>query len=64
MHEIENKILAFALFCDDPNCEEAIKEKTGAKTLNKPLGQKELKGKKCIFCNKEAKAYFYFGKTY
>ncbi|MGV8141250.1 MAG: proline--tRNA ligase [Candidatus Woesearchaeota archaeon] len=58
---VEDKKLAYAPFCDTPSCEESIKEKTGAKSLNTPLFK--LAEHKCINCGKPAKL-FYFGKSY
>jgi prolyl-tRNA synthetase len=59
---VEDKKIAFAPFCNSKNCEESIKEKTGAKSLNTP---RELKDEeyRCINCGKPAKL-FYFGKSY
>lgn len=59
----EGKIF-FAPWCGTPQSEEQFKEKTGAKSLNSPLKQPSLKGKKCFLTGKEAKAWFYFGKSY
>jgi prolyl-tRNA synthetase len=58
---VNDKKIAYAPFCDAPSCEDFIKEKTGAKSLNMPLGQKAEH--KCINCGKPAKL-FYFGKSY
>jgi prolyl-tRNA synthetase family I len=59
---VEDKKLVFVPFCNEKTCEESIKEKTGAKSLNTSLTptQEELK---CINCGKPAKL-FYFGKSY
>jgi len=64
---IEDKKIAYAAFCDDPECEDWIKDKTGgAKSLNSPFSQdaKKLDSKRCIQCGKPAKAMFYFGKSW
>ena len=61
---IDNKNIVYASWCENQKCEEDIKEKTGAKSLNIPLKQPNIKGKKCINCNKEAKLMLYFGKSY
>ncbi len=62
---IEDKKLIFAPWCGTSACEEAFKEKTGAKSLNSPLDQPKLKkGQKCFACKNEAKSWFYFGKSY
>jgi len=61
---IKNKKIAFAPWCEEPKCEEEIKDKTGgAKSLNIPLNQKDTK-KSCIGCNSKAKYYTYFAKSY
>ena len=42
-----------------------IKDETnGVKTLNSPFKQPSMKGKKCIYCGKDAKMYFLFGRSY
>src|SRR3989344_5090289 len=61
---IDNKKIVFVPWCENQKCEESIKEKTSAKSLNIPLKQPKIKGKKCINCNKEAKLMLYFGKSY
>lgn len=58
---VEDKKIAYAPFCNHKACEESIKEKTGAKTLNTPLNSKEEH--RCINCGKQARL-FYFGKSY
>ncbi|MFH1210639.1 MAG: proline--tRNA ligase [archaeon] len=62
---IENKKLVKALWCGSVECEDNIKDKAnGAKSLNIPFDQpKNVRGK-CIQCNKEAKFYAYFAKSY
>ena len=60
---IKDQKIVLAPWCTTTACEESIKEKTGAKTLNMPLDQKSVKGK-CINCDKPAKAYVYIGKSY
>lgn len=59
---VEDKKIAFAPFCNSKICEEAIKEKTGAKSLNTPLNLKDEEHL-CINCGKPAQL-FYFGKSY
>jgi len=62
---IKNKKIALCPMCNKPDCEDIIKEKTGgAKTLNAPLKQPSLKGKKCLGCNKQAEHMIYIGKSY
>ncbi len=61
---IKEKKLVFALWCGSVECEELIKDKTnGAKSINIPFGQKNLKGK-CIHCDKDAEFKAYFAKSY
>lgn len=60
----KNKIV-LAPYCDNSECEDWIKDKTGgAKALNIPLKQPDMKGKKCVYCGKEASFMVYFGKSY
>ena len=63
---IDNKKIVFAPYCNNPECEDNIKEKTGAKALNSPLNQNrsELTNKKCFACGASADAMFYFGRSY
>lgn len=62
---IENKKIVLAPFCSETGCEEKIKEKEeGVKSLNIPLNQKPLKGKKCFSCGNEATVICHFGKSY
>ncbi len=60
---VKNKKLGFGVFCNTAECEEAIKEKTGAKTLNSPFDSKVSNDEKCV-CGKPAKMMMYFGKSY
>ncbi len=55
----QNKIIKVH-FCDDPNCEEKVKEKFG---ITSRLIVSEKPGK-CIFCGKPSKYVAYFGKAY
>ncbi len=52
-----------AFWCEDPECEKAIKEETKASTRCKPLDAKEEKGK-CVYCGKDAKFKWYFAQAY
>jgi prolyl-tRNA synthetase len=63
---IKNKNIVYAPWCGLKNCEELIKDKSGgAKSLNIPLNQKNLKSNnKCIQCNKDALFHAYFAKSY
>ena len=61
---IKEKKLVFALWCGSVECEELIKDKTnGAKSINIPFGQKNVKGK-CVHCDKDANFKAYFAKSY
>lgn len=63
--QIEKQKIIFAPWCGTAGCEEEFKTATGAKSLNGPLEQPKLKkGQKCFSCDKPAKYYFYFGKSY
>ena len=63
--KVEKGKLIFAPWCEHASCEEHIKEKIGAKSLNAPFEQPKLKKEqKCFACSKEAKVWFYFGKSY
>jgi len=62
---VKNKKIALAPMCKNVACEDHVKEKTGgAKTLNMPLKQPPIKGKKCIWCKKQADYLVYVGKSY
>ena len=56
-----NRILA--TWCGNTECENKVKEDTGAKTTGIPLDNENAKGK-CIICGKEAKLNVYFARTY
>ena len=59
------KKMGVAMWCGDSLCEEKIKEKTGAKSLNAPLEQPSVvKGEKCFACGGKSTSWFYFGKSY
>jgi len=62
---IKEKKMAKAHWCDTMNCEEDIKTKSeGAKSINIPIDEPELKGKRCFNCGKEASVVCYFAKSY
>ncbi|RMF55411.1 proline--tRNA ligase [Candidatus Woesearchaeota archaeon] len=62
---INNKKLVEAYWCENQECENWIKDKTGgAKTLNIPFEQPSMKGKKCVWCKKQASVLVYFAKSY
>jgi prolyl-tRNA synthetase len=50
-------------WCENRECEEAIKDETGATSRLKEFKQKKISGK-CAYCGKEAKAEWYFSKSY
>lgn len=54
--------LGKANWCGNPACEENIKDKTGAKSLNSELSKKG--SGKCFACEAKAKFVTYFGKSY
>lgn len=60
---IKNKKIARAYYCGNVGCEDWIKTE-GAKALNMPLDQPSMKGKKCIYCKKDAKFLVHWGKSY
>lgn len=63
--KIEKGQLVFVPWCEQASCEEKVKEKIGVKSLNAPFEQPKLKKEqKCFACSKEAKLWFYFGKSY
>jgi prolyl-tRNA synthetase len=52
-----------ASWCLSPQCEEKIKEETGATIRLIPL-EKEKPFSNCIYCGAEAKEVVYFAKSY
>ncbi len=63
--EIMNTTKGFieAFWCEDPKCEEAIKQETKATTRCLPEGTVESSGS-CIYCGKAAKFRWLFGQSY
>ncbi|MCL4411296.1 proline--tRNA ligase [Candidatus Marsarchaeota archaeon] len=56
-----------APFCESEDCELKIKDETGMKTTNIPFSANPphgIKGKKCIYCGKEATVMVNFAKSY
>ncbi len=52
-------------WCGSAECENRVKDETGAKITNMPLDtQKKTKGAKCTYCGKEAKHIANFGRSY
>lgn len=61
---IKNKKIVVAPWCGEKECLDWIKDKTsGAKSLNMPEKQ-NVKGKKCVHCDKSAEFLCRFGKSY
>jgi prolyl-tRNA synthetase len=52
-----------AAWCSDSNCEEKIKEETGATIRLKPL-EKEKPTAECIYCGNKAVEMVYFARSY
>lgn len=63
--EIMNTTRGFikTFWCEDPTCEEKIKEETKASTRCLPLGSVPLGGS-CIYCQKPAKFQWLFAQAY
>ena len=53
-----------AMWCGDRECEDKIKEDTGATLRCIPFEQEDLKTTKCLCCGKEAKDMAYFARAY
>ena len=61
---IENKQgFVKAMWCGETECEEAIKDETGASTRCMPFAQETL-GNVCVHCGRPAKKMVYFGRAY
>lgn len=52
-----------AMWCGDEECEDSVKEKTGAGSRCIPMEQEQLSDK-CVCCGKPAKYMVYWGKAY
>ena len=50
-------------WCDTRECEEKIKEETGATVRLIPFENNKVSGK-CAYCGKDAKVVTYFAKAY
>lgn len=62
---LKEKKIALIPMCKNPECEDYLKSETeGAKTLNIPFQQPDLKNKKCLVCGKPADYLIYFGRSY
>lgn len=63
--KVQESKLVLVPLTDSMQVEDTLKEKTnGAKTLNIPEKQPEIKGKKCIISGKAADYWVYIGKSY
>ena len=60
----ESLYVVKASWCGTPECEEKIKNETGATSRLIPLENEELISNKCIFCGNDAKVNAYFAKSY
>ncbi|MBU4456465.1 MAG: proline--tRNA ligase [Nanoarchaeota archaeon] len=61
---IKDKKMVKAQWCNNPVCEEKIKDKMGgAKSLNIPFVQLKISGK-CVCCDEKAKVVALFAKSY
>ena len=58
---IKNKKIALACLCNNPECEDYIKEKTEGATAR--CIKEEKKGK-CVYCGKSSEYLVYFAKAY
>ncbi|GBE19833.1 MAG TPA: proline--tRNA ligase [Candidatus Pacearchaeota archaeon] len=65
INKIKDKKIVLVPLKNSKEVEDILKEKTGgAKTLNIPLKQPTIKGKKCIISGKQADYWVYIGKSY
>lgn len=64
VQKLEQGKILFAPWCGNQACEDECKEKTAAKSLNSPLQQPSVKGKACFVCGRDARVWFYWGKSY
>ena len=60
---LKNGGIVRAPWCLSPDCEAKVKEETGAKIINLPMDQKEIKSL-CVYCGKEAAVIANFAKSY
>lgn len=66
MEELNEQVqsgFARAMWCGDENCEQKIKDETGATTRNMPFDQTPI-ADKCVCCGKKAEKLIYFSKAY
>ena len=65
LEKLKNKKIVLVPLKNSKEVEEILKEKTaGAKTLNRPMKQPPIKGKKCIISKQPADYWVYVGKSY
>jgi prolyl-tRNA synthetase len=65
LKKLKDQKLVLVPLKNSKEVEDTLKEKTnGAKTLNIPENQPEIKGKKCIISGKQADYWVYIGKSY
>ncbi len=55
---------AQAPWCGSVECEDKIKDGSGIKATNMPLGAQDVHGKKCVVCGRDAKHIVNFAKSY
>lgn len=61
---VENKTgFVKAMWCGDKECEDKIREETGATSRCMPFDQEEISDT-CVYCGKKAKKLVYWGRAY
>jgi prolyl-tRNA synthetase len=53
-----------ALWCEERECEDKLKEVAGVSSRCMPFGMQENINGKCVCCGKPAKKLVYWGKAY
>lgn len=61
---INSNKIAYVQWCGNSDCEAKVKDETGAKSLNIPFKQPELKGNCFAGCGRKAEKMIYFAKSY
>ncbi|MBN2052568.1 proline--tRNA ligase [Candidatus Woesearchaeota archaeon] len=61
---IDSGKIAMVNWCGSAECEAKVKEETGAKSLNTPFKQQELKGNCFCGCGRKAEKTIYFARSY
>jgi len=65
LKKLQDKKIVLVPLKNSKEVEDILKEKAkGTKTLNRPLKQPPIKGKKCIISGKQADYWVYIGKSY